>query len=283
MIKKRIIRVIIVLIFLCLFVYSYFVLIMKTDFNDFIIYTLDNKYNIEKYNNIFYKSINKLVKSNKEITYNEEVIDNNDEVIGNPIIYIYNTHDTEKYSLDGEYDYSIRPSVKIASYILKDHLNDLGISSYIQKRNIKDYLDKHNLNYNGSYTASRAYIKEDKNKGDFKIYIDIHRDSALYDKTLFKKDNKKYARFLFVVGKKNKDYKKNLEIVNYLNNKLNKDYKGLSRGIIYKESSIFNQDLSPRSILLEVGGVDNTLEEINNSLYVFSGILNDYINEELNG
>ena len=46
---------------------------------------------------------------------------------------------------------------------------------------------------------------------------------------------------------------------------------------------IFNQDLSPYAILLEVGGVDNTIEEINNTLEVIAEVLNEYINEELNG
>ena len=43
---------------------------------------------------------------------------------------------------------------------------------------------------------------------------------------------------------------------------------------------IFNQDLSPRAILIELGGVDNTLDEINNTLKVISEVLNEYIIEE---
>ena len=61
-------------------------------------------------------------------------------------------------------------------------------------------------------------------------------------------------------------------------------YKGLSRGIMYRKDVIFNQDLSPYAILLEVGGVDNTIEEINNTLNVFANILYEYLqSEELNG
>lgn len=46
---------------------------------------------------------------------------------------------------------------------------------------------------------------------------------------------------------------------------------------------IFNQDLSSHAILLEVGGVDNTIEEVNNTMQVIAEVLNEYINEELNG
>ena len=46
---------------------------------------------------------------------------------------------------------------------------------------------------------------------------------------------------------------------------------------------IFNQDLSSHAILLEVGGVDNTIEEVNNTLEVIANVLKEYIIEELNG
>ena len=48
-----------------------------------------------------------------------------------------------------------------------------------------------------------------------------------------------------------------------------------------RDDVIFNQDLSPRAILIELGGVDNNLEEINNTLKVLSEVLYEYIKEEL--
>lgn len=42
-------------------------------------------------------------------------------------------------------------------------------------------------------------------------------------------------------------------------------------------NGIYNQDFHPNTILLELGGPENTLEEINNTLKVFSDILSDYI------
>ena len=53
---------------------------------------------------------------------------------------------------------------------------------------------------------------------------------------------------------------------------------------MYREDVIFNQDLSSKAILLEVGGTDNTIEEVNNTLEAFSHVLKEYLdNEELNG
>jgi stage II sporulation protein P len=117
-----------------------------------------------------------------------------------------------------------------------------------------------------------------------KYYIDIHRDSVNKDISTITINNKKYAKILFVIGLEHKNYQKNLTLATNINNLFNKHYKGLSRGIMYRKDVIFNQDLSPYAILLEVGGVDNTIEEINNTLNVFANILYEYLqSEELNG
>lgn len=125
-------------------------------------------------------------------------------------------------------------------------------------------------------------MKENIKNNNYKIYIDLHRDSIKRNLSVFEKDNKKYAKVLFVIGTKHNNYKSNEKLVKELENLINKNYKGLSRGIMYKEKSIFNQDLSQNAILIEIGGVDNTLEEINNTLNVIASILNEYIKKEFN-
>lgn len=196
-----------------------------------------------------------------------------------PIVYIYNTHDTEKYSVPFISDYSVSPTVKMVSYIFKEHLNNEGISVLVENKKIKDYLTKHKLNYYGCYDASRSYIKEASKNNDFKILIDLHRDSVKYKQTLYTKDNKKYAKVMFVVTTKHKSYKKNLKFAEYLDNKLNQDYKGLSRGIYKRSDVIFNQDLNDNAILIELGGVDNQIEELNNTLEILSKIIKEYLGE----
>ena len=235
-------------------------------------------------------SLNRIVDFNAyvpEIDFPKEIlkVSNNDisKEKKEPIIYIYNTHDTEKYSLPFSTDYSITPNVKIASYILKDHLNNYGIESTVEKKEIKDYLNKHKVDYSYSYAASREYMLEEIKKHDYKILIDLHRDSASHKQTLYEKDGKKYAKVMFVLGQDYETYKNNQSFLKNLNDRIDKDYKGLSRGIYIRKNSRFNQDLSSRAILLELGGVDNTLEEINNTLDVFARILSEYINEELYG
>lgn len=257
---------------------------IKSNFSSKLLYTSLNK--IVTYNDmITISSENDSIKKASKIIKIEEKKEENSEEENNtnPIVYIYNTHDTETYSLPFVSDYSITPTVKVAAYILKDYLNDFKIESTVEKRKIKDYLNKNKLNYTYSYLASRNYMKDELKIHDYKILIDLHRDSATKKYTSYEKDGKKYARIMFVLGHDYKTYKKNEEFMNKLNTKINKYYKGLSRGIFVRKTSRYNQDLSNYAILIEVGGVDSTLEEINNSMYAFAKILSEFINEEIYG
>ena len=85
---------------------------------------------------------------------------------------------------------------------------------------------------------------------------------------------------MFVLAAKNKNYKSNEEFINKINSKLDENYKGLSRGIYKRNDVIFNQDLNPKAMLIELGGVDNTIEELNNTLEVLAKVLKEVLDEE---
>lgn len=283
-------KVMIFISLLIIFIFSYFYLYRDTDilnnyFNSY--FSSDEKYDLKS--RLLYDSLNKMVSLSDINNYKDEdddviiidnIVDNNVKFDNSkPIVYIYNTHDTEKYSVPFISDYSVTPTVKMVSYIFKEHLNNEGISVLVENKKIKDYLTKHKLNYYGCYDASRSYIKQASKNNDFKILIDLHRDSVKYKQTLYTKDNKKYAKVMFVVTTKHKSYKKNLKFAEYLNSKLNQDYKGLSRGIYKRSDVIFNQDLNDNAILIELGGVDNQIEELNNTLEILSKIIKEYLGE----
>lgn len=289
--KKINFKVVIFISLLIIFIFSYFYLYRDTDilnnyFNSY--FSSDEKYDLKS--RLLYDSLNKMVSLSSINNYKDEednviiidnIVDNNVKFDNSkPIVYIYNTHDTEKYSVPFISDYSVTPTVKMVSYIFKEHLNNEGISTLVENKKIKDYLTKHKLNYYGCYDASRSYIKQASKNNDFKILIDLHRDSVKYKQTLYTKDNKKYAKVMFVVTTKHKSYKKNLKFAEYLDSKLNQDYKGLSRGIYKRSDVIFNQDLNDNAILIELGGVDNQIEELNNTLEILSKIIKEYLGEK---
>ena len=115
------------------------------------------------------------------------------------------------------------------------------------------------------------------------LIIDIHRDSVSKKASTVTINNKNYAKILFVVGLEHKKYKENLKIVTNLNNIINKEYPNLSRGILKKEgkyvNGIYNQDLKSNVILIELGGVENTIDEVMNTSIALSDVIEKYLEE----
>ena len=242
-----------------------------------------------------------IVSSNKEYEHNDDysnledlkkvssyMSDPNPVDINNPIIYIYNSHQLENYNSSNLDIYGITPNVLMTSYLLKEKLNSKGISTIVEDTNLTEFLSLNNWDHSGSYKASRIFILDKKNKySTLKYFIDIHRDSVSKNMTTININGKDYARILFVVGLEHDNYKDNIKISEDLNDLFNKYYKGLSRGIYKKEGpgvdGIYNQDISPNSILIEVGGVDNNIDEVLNTTEAISNILYYYIKGENNG
>ncbi len=202
--------------------------------------------------------------------------------LDSPIIYIYNSHQLENYSSKGLEIYGITPNVMMASYLLREKLNSKGLSTIVEDANLTEFITLNNWNYNYSYYASRMFLLDKKNTyPSLKYFIDIHRDSVSKDLTTVKINNQDYAKILFVVGLEHKNYEKNLSVMNKINDISNKLYPGLSKGILKKSgdnvNGIYNQDISPNTILIEIGGVDNNINEVLNTINALSNILYSYI------
>jgi stage II sporulation protein P len=208
--------------------------------------------------------------------------DPNPVEIEKPKVYIYNSHQLENYNTKNLEIYNITPNVMMASYMLKEKLNDLGVGTVVNEFNLAEFIRINNWNHADSYKASRIFILDAKSKYDtLEYYIDIHRDSIKKDVGTKRIKGKDYAKILFVVGLDNPNYGPNLELANKLHQMINKSYPGLSRGVIKKQGAgvngVYNQDISPKSMLIEVGGYENTIEEVMCTIEALSKELYEYI------
>ena len=205
--------------------------------------------------------------------------------INNPIVYIYNSHQLENYNNENLEIYGITPNVLMASYILKEKLNKKGISTVVETTNLSDFLNVNGWDHASSYKASRLLMLDNIGKyNSLKYFIDIHRDSVSKNVSTATINNKSYAKILFVVGLEHGNYQANLDNMNKINSLSEKYYPGLSRGV-YKKSGagvngIYNQDINSNVILIEVGAVENTIEEVFNTIEALSNILYYYIKGE---
>lgn len=215
----------------------------------------------------------------------QEVTNTKQEEIIEPIIYLYNTHQTEEYQTSIIGDYTLNPTVTMTNYILEDIFNKNGYKTYVEERSIKEILNNNNWNYASSYKASRIFLEDIviKHKS-LKYFIDLHRDSLSHDRTTITINDRDYAKVIFLLGLENPNYNENLEFIEKINSKINEYYPGLSKGIYKKEgpgvNGIYNEDFSNRLILLEVGGYENTTNEVLNTMIAFSKCYLEVLNEE---
>jgi len=130
-----------------------------------------------------------------------------------------------------------------------------------------------------AYTESRKTVKAAMQKHrELEYFIDIHRDSARKEKTVLTHNGATYAKLYFVIGQKNPNYEQNEKLANELHYRIEEKVRGLSRGVVEKNvgsNGEFNQSLSPNSILVEVGGVDNTMEECYRTVELLAEVLAD--------
>ncbi|WP_423798340.1 stage II sporulation protein P [Neobacillus sp. SAB-20_R2A] len=207
----------------------------------------------------------------------------------NKTVFIYQSHSWESFlpvlkdvkTPDDAISSDERVNVIGLGNRLAQDLMSKGIGVEHDKTNMTQELLKKGWESTKAYVESREIVEAAAaNNNQFKYFIDIHRDSLGKETTTKTINGTSYARLYFVVGKENKNYLENLEVAKALNSQLEQKYPGISRGVFlktYKDGNgVYNQDLSDKAMLLEIGGVDNNLNELNNTIDVFSNILAEY-------
>lgn len=190
-----------------------------------------------------------------------------------PVIYIYNTHQTEEYV-----DYSVYEAAKK----LNDMLNKNSYTSYFEEQSVKVFLEQNDMKYYKSYTASRKYLDEAIIKyPSLTYFFDIHRDSVPKNKSTISYNDKSYAKVLFVVGTDNPNNQINYENANKLNELIKSKVPNISRGIAKHGgkgyNGVYNQDVSENTFLIEIGGKENTKEEVENTINIIYEAILEYV------
>jgi stage II sporulation protein P len=225
---------------------------------------------------------------------NEKIMKENEEEHNNPppdlntngkqVVHIYHSHSYEAYkplSKNGTYN-SSNPATNIIAIgeVLKRDLEERGIGVSHDTSNIGEQLQQKNWGTGKAYTAARENVVEAiaSNK-DIQYLIDMHRDSQPKKVTTIEIKGKSYARLFLVVGKEHPGYEKNLILAESLYNKINEMYPSLCRGVIIKGKNegngVYNQDLSSNAMLIEMGGIDNNLQELMNTSEVFAEVFSE--------
>ncbi|AJQ29254.1 stage II sporulation protein P [Pelosinus fermentans] len=182
-----------------------------------------------------------------------------------PIIAIYHTHTDESYiPTDGNSTTPGEGSIMKVGDRFSSRLKELGY----QPLHNKTLHEPHDAN---AYQRSRRTFMKLLERQPAALF-DLHRDSgplAFYKTTINGQDA---AKILLVVGRQNQNQATTLQYAKRIKANADKMYKGLIRGIFMARGN-YNQDLNPRSMLLEMGTQYNTREAAEHSAALFADIL----------
>ena len=106
--------------------------------------------------------------------------------------------------------------------------------------------------------------------------FDVHRDSAplrVYSTTI---NGENVSKLLLVVGRQNQNRTTTLDYARSIKAATDAKYSGLIRGIFIAHGN-YNQDLSPRALLIEVGTQYNSREDAERSLSLFADVVPSFL------
>ena len=190
-----------------------------------------------------------------------------------PQILIIHTHASEAYTQAGADRYAASDNgrtedtqfnvVRIGDE-LTEILTEAGLN-VVHDRGIYDY-----PSYTGSYARAEAAITQYLDSfPDIRVVLDIHRDAlgsgdVLY-KTMAEEEGNVASQIMLLVGTDESGlehafWRGNLAFALYLQNAVNSAFPTLMRPVLLV-SQRYNQQLTPGSLIVEVGSSGNTLRE----------------------
>ena len=209
-----------------------------------------------------------------------------DEQRGGTVLILH-THGCESYTPTKQYNY--KPSKDFRTTDKDFNVVRIGdeIEKALTERGIKTIHDttlcdepSFNDSYNVSLAVAKRYLKENP---DIKVILDVHRDSIEGEdgkpvKTLGAKDT---SQLMFVIGTDSSGldhplWRQNLAFALRLQQRIQSKYPDIMRPVNLRKNR-FNQQVSPGSIIIEVGTDANTLEEALNAARIFGEELGEYL------
>lgn len=216
----------------------------------------------------------------EEVDKKDNKVFDNKKLTDDPLVIIYHTHSSESYMPYESSNYhreDEKGTVREVGDVMEEELEKRGIN-VIHDKTMHD-----RPSYNESYDKSLNTIETLMKKyPSAKYIVDLHRDAAAASATEGKYieiDGKRVAKFSLVVGQANENYVELYDFAKKISNKAGEMYSGFGGAIIEKNYN-YNEFLSNKALLLEVGNNKNTIEEANACGKYFADVLASVIKEE---
>ncbi|MBS4023035.1 MAG: stage II sporulation protein P [Dethiobacter sp.] len=184
-------------------------------------------------------------------------------------IAIYNSHGAESY-IKGDGTESKDPGGGII-----DVGNSLAQSLEQKGIEVVRSEEPHTPHDAGAYQRSRRTAEEALKQGPDAM-VDVHRDAVPEGEYLAEVQGQQRVQIQLVVGRQNQNMANNREFAEGLKKVADEKYPGLIKGIFLARGS-YNQDMSPRATLIEVGSHTNDKGQAEESVDLFADVLSIYL------
>lgn len=147
-----------------------------------------------------------------------------------------------------------------------------GLQTDVLDVDVMTLLKKEGKNMNAAYSTVRPYLANRLKEQSYDLILDVHRDGISKKASTITYNNEAYAKIALVVGEEHPNFRWNTAYADSLSTAMNKLIPNISRGVISKDgeggNGLYNQDLAKEMIIVELGGVENTEEEINRTIAI---------------
>ncbi|MGE5654414.1 MAG: stage II sporulation protein P, partial [Bacillota bacterium] len=177
---------------------------------------------------------------------------------------IYHTHGWESY----------RPSDGKDQTVGRGGIFDVGdaMAAGFKDRGLK--VERSTTQERSYNTSRRTALDLLKTGSD--LIIDVHRDTGPATQYYYNIDGQPATKALLVVGRQNPNMEVNKELAYRVKGAADSSQPGLIRGI-YMAQGNYNQDLSPRAMLVEFGSSANLKEAASRSAYSLAGVITELL------
>lgn len=184
----------------------------------------------------------------------------------NPKVAIYHTHSDESYvPSDGAESKKGAGGIYAVGAAFAESLKAEGITPLLSE-------NKHDPHDNMAYERSRRTALSLVKQQPAAIF-DIHRDAVPPQVYQAKVAGQDISKVQLVVGKYGPTGKQIEDYAMKIKAVADKKHPGLVKGIFFAKGGDYNQDLHPRSMLLEVGAHTNTKESAIKGVKLFADVI----------
>ncbi|MGI5880896.1 MAG: stage II sporulation protein P [Syntrophomonadaceae bacterium] len=195
---------------------------------------------------------------------------------GKPTIAVYHTHSDESYvPTDGKESINGNGGIYDVGEAFVQRMKDKGFDVQYSKNN-------HNPHDVNAYNRSRRTAVSLIRKSAPDAVIDIHRDAVPPEQYKTEVNGQPVTKIKLVVGRSNPNMKTNLEFAKKMKSVMDKKEPGLSNGI-YMGKGDYNQDLSPRAMLVEVGAHTNSKKEAEQGIKLLADTMPGVLGANVSG